>query len=73
MATWPVAEKCKGHLEDLISTHDIQPLPAYDENHNLISPHLYESKLKGALIEVHMAFCHHRIAKSKWDVFNAIL
>ncbi|KAG2138762.1 hypothetical protein BD769DRAFT_1384533 [Suillus cothurnatus] len=73
MATWPVAERCKGHLEDLISTHDIQPLPAYDENHNLIPPHLYESKLKGALVEVHMAFCHHRIAKSKRDVFNAIL
>ncbi|KIK32139.1 hypothetical protein CY34DRAFT_27266 [Suillus luteus UH-Slu-Lm8-n1] len=72
-AIWPVAERCKDPLQELLSTHDIQPLPAYDENHNFIPPHLYESKLKGALVEVHMAFCHHRIIKSKCDVFNAIL
>jgi hypothetical protein len=73
ITTWPVAERCKGHLEDLVSTHDICPLPAYDENHVLIPPLQYESKLKGALVEVHMAFCHHRINKSKRDIFNCIL
>ncbi|KAG1732556.1 hypothetical protein EDB19DRAFT_1831263 [Suillus lakei] len=73
IATWPVAEQCKGHLEDLVSTHDICPLPAYNENHILIPPLQYESKLKGAHVEVHMAFCHHHINKSKHDIFNSIL
>ncbi|KAG2743493.1 hypothetical protein P692DRAFT_20745397, partial [Suillus brevipes Sb2] len=60
-----VVEWCKGHLEDLISTHNIQLLLAYDENNVLIASLQYKSKLKGALIEVHMAFCHQCITKSK--------
>jgi hypothetical protein len=52
--TWAVANRCKGPLEDLVSSHDIQPLPAYDEKHVLIPPFQYESKLKGALVEVHI-------------------
>jgi hypothetical protein len=71
--TWPVADRCKGSLEDLVSSHDIQPLPAYNEKHVLIPPFGYESKLKGALIEVHMVFYHHRIKRTKWNVFNAVL
>jgi hypothetical protein len=71
--TWPVADRCKGLLEDLISSHDIQPLPAYDEKHVLVPPFQYESKLKGALVEVHMAFHQHRIKRTKWNVFNAVL
>ena len=71
--TWPVADRCKGPLEDLVSSHDIQPLPAYDEKHVLIAPFQYESKLKGVLVEVHMAFYRHRIKRTKRDVFNAVL
>ncbi|KAG2113261.1 hypothetical protein BD769DRAFT_1673797 [Suillus cothurnatus] len=59
ITTWPVADRCKGHLQRLISTHIICPLPAYNLDHKLILPSEYESKLKGALVEVHMAFCHH--------------
>ncbi|KAG1820128.1 hypothetical protein EV424DRAFT_1539545 [Suillus variegatus] len=73
IATWPVADRCKRHLQDLASTHKICPLPAYDGNHGLIPPLEYESKLKGALVEVHMAFCHRRIKNAKRDVFHAIL
>ncbi|KAG0708006.1 hypothetical protein DFH29DRAFT_871261 [Suillus ampliporus] len=73
MSSWPVADHCKDHLHELISTHNIQPLPAYDENHNLIPPIQYESKLKGVLVEVHMAICHHRIKSSKHDIFNMVL
>ncbi|KAG0695959.1 hypothetical protein DFH29DRAFT_1004996 [Suillus ampliporus] len=73
MSSWPVADRCKDHLHELISTHNIQPLPAYDENHNLIPPIQYESKLKGVLVEVHMAICHHCIKSSKCDIFNAVL
>ncbi|KAJ8585510.1 hypothetical protein M405DRAFT_407862 [Rhizopogon salebrosus TDB-379] len=65
-----VADRCKGHLQDFISIHDIQPLPAHDENHVLIQ---YESKLKGALIEVHVAIYHHLIKSKKRDVFNVEL
>jgi hypothetical protein len=60
-------------LEDLTSTHNVCPLPAYDTDYGLIPPLEYESKLKGALVEVHMVFCHHRIKNAKRDVFNAIL
>jgi hypothetical protein len=73
MASWPVSDRCKGHLHELVSSHNIQPLPAYDENHKLIPPSQYESKLKGALVEVHMAICHHRIKSSRRDIFNAVL
>ncbi|KAG2045159.1 hypothetical protein BDR03DRAFT_976993 [Suillus americanus] len=73
MASWPVSDRCKGHLHELVSSHNIQPLPAYDENHKLILPSQYESKLKGALVEVHMAICHHRIKSSKRDISNAVL
>ncbi|KAG2087595.1 hypothetical protein BD769DRAFT_1680709 [Suillus cothurnatus] len=73
ISTWPVANRCRGRLEDLTSTHNVCPLPAYDTDHGLIPPLEYESKLKGALVEVHMAFCHHRIKNAKRDVFNAIL
>ncbi|KAG2153133.1 uncharacterized protein EDB93DRAFT_1102872 [Suillus bovinus] len=73
MASWPVSDRCKGHLHELVSSHNIQPLPTYDENHKLIPPSQYESKLKGALVEVHMAICHHRIKSSRHDIFNAVL
>lgn len=73
IATWPVADRCKGHLHGLVSTHIICPLPAYDLDHKLIVPSEYESKLKGALVEVHMAFGHHRIKSAKRDIFTAIL
>ncbi|KAG2124746.1 hypothetical protein BD769DRAFT_1669231 [Suillus cothurnatus] len=73
IATWPVADRCKGHLQDLTSTHNICPLPAYDMDHSLIPSLEYKSKLKGALVEVHMAFFHHQIKNAKHDIFNAIL
>ncbi|OJA15876.1 hypothetical protein AZE42_12681 [Rhizopogon vesiculosus] len=46
--TWLVADQSKGPLEDLVSSHDIQPLSAYDEKHVLIPPFQCESKLQGA-------------------------
>ncbi|KAG2055899.1 hypothetical protein BDR06DRAFT_1043603 [Suillus hirtellus] len=58
-------------MPDIVSSHNIRPLPAYDENHILIPPLQYEAKLRGALVEVHMAFCHTK--KSKCDIFDAVL
>ncbi|KAG2091238.1 hypothetical protein BD769DRAFT_1679436 [Suillus cothurnatus] len=73
IGTWPVADRCKGHLQDVASKHNICPLPAYDQNHVLIPPLQYEAKLKGALVEVHMAFYHHCVKNSRRDIFEAIL
>ncbi|KAG1744105.1 uncharacterized protein EDB91DRAFT_1080908 [Suillus paluster] len=73
ITTWPVADQCKGHWQGLTSTHIICPLPAYDLDHNLILLSEYESKLKGALVEVYMAFCHHQVKSTKCDIFSAVL
>ncbi|KIK31701.1 hypothetical protein CY34DRAFT_102883, partial [Suillus luteus UH-Slu-Lm8-n1] len=71
--TWPVADRCKGHLQDVASKHNICPLPAYDWNHVLIPPLQYEAQLKGALVEAHMAFYHHHVKKSRRNIFEAVL
>jgi hypothetical protein len=73
MANWPVAERCKPQFEDLMQTHTINPLPAYDLDRKLIPPAQYESKLCGAVVEVHFAFFHHHIRSSKRHIFNAVL
>ncbi|KIK77994.1 hypothetical protein PAXRUDRAFT_834770 [Paxillus rubicundulus Ve08.2h10] len=72
METWPVAKWCQSQLQGLLPTHDICPLPAYEEDGSLIQPRQYESKLRGALVEVHMSFCYHHIKILKKHVFNAI-
>ncbi|KIJ09216.1 hypothetical protein PAXINDRAFT_17684 [Paxillus involutus ATCC 200175] len=72
METWPVAERCQLQLQELLPTHDICPLPAYEEDRSPIPPRQYESKLRGTLVEVHMSFCYHHIKKSKKHIFNAI-
>ncbi|KAG1893117.1 uncharacterized protein F5891DRAFT_1196839 [Suillus fuscotomentosus] len=73
IVTWPVADRCQGHLQDIISTHNICPLPVYDKDHILIPPLKYEEKLKGALMEAHFAFCHRHMKNSKHDIFEAIV
>ncbi|KAG2748657.1 hypothetical protein P692DRAFT_20732882, partial [Suillus brevipes Sb2] len=45
----------------------------YDIDRQLIPPTQYESKLCGAVVEVHFAFFHHHIRKSKRHIFNAVL
>ncbi|KAG1722366.1 hypothetical protein EDD22DRAFT_935595 [Suillus occidentalis] len=73
ISNWPVADRCKGHLADLAQTHIVNPLPAYDTDHQLIPPTQYESKLCGTVVEVHFAFFHHHIQRSKRHIFNAVL
>ncbi|KAG2365279.1 hypothetical protein BDR07DRAFT_1481540 [Suillus spraguei] len=67
------ADRHKGHLQDVAFKHNICPLLAYDQNHILIPPLQYEAKLKGTLVEVHMASYHHHTKKSKHDIFEAVL
>lgn len=63
METWPVTKRCCSELEDLLPTHDICPLEAYEEDATLIPPQRYEARLKGAIVEVYLAFCHHNIKR----------
>ncbi|KAF8443787.1 hypothetical protein L210DRAFT_3643388 [Boletus edulis BED1] len=73
METWPVAPRCIDSLQELISTHDICPLPAFDMHGDIIPPTRYESLLKGATVEVHFAVVHHHIKRKKKHVYNAVL
>jgi len=70
---WPVADRCKAELTNLAETHIINPLPAYGIDRKLIPPAQYETKLCGAVVEVHFAFFHHHIRRSKRHIFNAVL
>ncbi|KAG1781231.1 hypothetical protein EV702DRAFT_1276016 [Suillus placidus] len=70
---WPVADRCKAELTNLAETHIINPLPAYRIDRKLIPPAQYETKLCGAVVEVHFTFFHHHIRKSKCHIFNAVL
>ncbi|KAG6369529.1 hypothetical protein JVT61DRAFT_14278 [Boletus reticuloceps] len=63
METWPVAPRCIAPLQELISTHDICPLPAFD----------MRVRKKGATVEVHFAVVHHHIKKKKKHIYNAVL
>jgi len=73
METWPVAERCHSELAELLPTHDICPLEAFEEDGTRIPPHKYEAKLKGAIVEVYLAFCHHNIKQQKKHIFQAVL
>ena len=45
MESWPVTDCCKDSLCELLKTHDICPLPAYDSHDKLIPPSQYETML----------------------------
>ncbi|KAG6374981.1 hypothetical protein JVT61DRAFT_3756 [Boletus reticuloceps] len=73
METWPVAPQCQKLFAELLPTHDICPLPAFDRCGNLIPPLKYETKLRGAIVEAHFAFVHHYIKKHKHHIFLPII
>ena len=63
MESWPVAAWCEESLEMLFGTHDICPLPAYDNHNSLIPPSLYKIMLKGATVEVDFLYSHTFLKK----------
>jgi len=71
-AEWPVHERAKPALGRAAVTHNISPLPAYDEEHTLIAPNNYHRKLCGAIVQVHFAIVHYFIKQSKKSVFTAV-
>lgn len=61
METWPVTECCIPHLQQILDTHDLYPLPAYNIKGQLIPPLQYDALLKGATVEAHFTLIHHYI------------
>ncbi|KAG6380917.1 hypothetical protein JVT61DRAFT_5309 [Boletus reticuloceps] len=73
METWPVAPRCVDVLKEILATHDLCPLPAYDKKGRLIPPTQYEAMLKGAMVEAHFALIHHYIKSSKRHIYVAMV
>jgi len=73
IANWPIQDRTRAALERAASTHYICPLPAFDEDHTLISPIDYQKKLSGAIVQVHLALVHYFIKQEKKSVFTAVV
>ncbi|KAF8478324.1 hypothetical protein JB92DRAFT_2837996 [Gautieria morchelliformis] len=60
---WPVSLAWREELDAVKSTHDVNPLPAYDLDHKMIAPKDYERCLVGAAVELHVTLIHYLIGK----------
>jgi hypothetical protein len=50
-------------LDAVKDTHNINPLPAYDLSHSMITPKDYEQCLLGTIVELHATFIRYLIGK----------
>ncbi|KAI5993858.1 hypothetical protein EDD15DRAFT_2366928 [Pisolithus albus] len=73
MESWPVSARCLPHLQELYETHDICPLPAFDNNDRLIVLDQYEAMLRGATVEVDFTYTHYFIKKKNKHIYSAVL
>ncbi|KAJ3755394.1 hypothetical protein EV360DRAFT_85947 [Lentinula raphanica] len=79
LAGYPVkSPAAKSELADMIAenTHDLDPLPAYEQldihyKSRQLLPSQYSSHLEGALVVVHFLLSHIHIAKDNKDCFTA--
>ncbi|KAJ3546842.1 hypothetical protein NM688_g5469 [Phlebia brevispora] len=65
IARWPINPKHPVAVEEhreLIHTHIVNFLPAFDHNGILIEPTQYESQLSGAIVSLHFTISHWTIA-----------
>ena len=51
---------------EMLTTHRMNPLPAYDYKGNLIQPIEYHAKLRGVIVRATVTLKHWNIA-AKWD------
>ncbi|KAJ3729416.1 hypothetical protein C8R42DRAFT_715714 [Lentinula raphanica] len=79
LAGYPVrSQRAKDELAEMVASksHELVPLPAYEqldilrESHQLI-PSLYTSHLEGSLAVVHFFLFHNHISREHKDVFTA--
>lgn len=59
--SWPADSDWHKVADRFDHTHSINPLPAFDDNYDLIFPKSYESKLLGAIV-------HARFTLSRFDI-----
>ncbi|KAI5892667.1 uncharacterized protein SCHCODRAFT_02701559 [Schizophyllum commune H4-8] len=58
---WPTTtDAARQELTRLTPTHQVRPLPVYDEHNNLLDPSYYETVLPGALVNVLFKLRHQR-------------
>ena len=66
IAQWPVfTNDAKIALEAIADTHYIRAPPIYDIPGQLVKPHMYFKRFRGALVVVHFNVTHY-----KWDTKN---
>ena len=63
MDNWPgsgvaLSVAARNALEDMKTTHIVDPLPLYDSKNNAVEPKLYHKSLIGATVEVKFNLCH---------------
>ena len=73
LADWPVihpqADEAK---QEMMRTHCVVPLPAYDLQGNLIPPQRYQTALAGALVRINFTMSHWYIS-SKDPTTNSFI
>ncbi|KAJ8519660.1 hypothetical protein ONZ45_g3412 [Pleurotus djamor] len=70
---WPMSEEIKDAWEELkrAGTHQVNPLPLYDEYGKLVSPCEYEKRLQGATASIRFTLVHHFFPNEQTNVFTA--
>jgi len=58
MDNWPVNPKNNAVMDHIRPTHNVNPIPAYDVDGQLVRPNLYEDVLAGALVELEFTLQH---------------
>jgi len=65
LADWPViSSEAEDAKQQMLTTHRVVPLPAYDIKGNLIEPKKYQEALAGALVRVNFTMAHWYIASN---------
>jgi hypothetical protein len=69
LADWPVIHpEANEAKQDMMRTHRLIPLPAYDLQGDLIPPERYRTALPGALVRVNFTISHWYISPSKESI-----
>jgi hypothetical protein len=69
---WPTAHPAaKEALKEMVTTHCVKPLEAFDMHGRLINPTSYHHQLEGALVQMRFTVTHLSIVGKKPDCFMA--
>ncbi|KAF8061429.1 hypothetical protein FPV67DRAFT_1673075 [Lyophyllum atratum] len=69
---WPaVYDAAKHALAEMVDTHCVNPLPAYDMNGRLLKPSAYRENLQGAVVICHLNLSHWFIKGDLSDTYVA--